>query len=1091
MPLASLAPGISVGDTLQWNGSAWVSTTPPSSSSSSSSFTAGNGIAIYPNLLNGSLQIANTGCLSVAGTTGQTTVSNSNGAYTVNLAQDLSTSSSSVQFNSLKCNSSIKTNSILPSTTGSDITICNAATFNQYGALKLPYGSQTACSLYFPSGGSTGLYSAGSGQIGFSCNGFLKASIDTNGLTLPALSTAGILHNNSSGTISSGLVSLSSEITGILPIANGGTNISTSPSNGQLLIGNGTDYSLSTLTGTTNQVVVSNASGSITLSLPQNIATTSSPTFAGLTLTGLSGILKASAGSVSGSATTSDLAEGTTNLYYTNTRARSSLSAGTGISYNSGTGSISNSGVTSVQGTANQVLSSGSTGAIALSLPQSIATTSSPTFNALTLTNLSIGSLSGILKATAGSVSGSATTSDLAEGTNYYYTDSRSRAAISAGTGIGYDSSTGSISNSGVTSLSGTANQIISSGSTGAIALSLPQSIATTSSPTFNALTLTNLSIGSLSGILKATAGSVSGSATTSDLAEGTTNLYYTNTRARSSLSAGTGISYNSGTGSISNSGVTSLTGVTNQITCSASTGGVTLSLPQDLNTTSKPAFTNVLFGANVITSTGAQIVISTTSGQEYFISGTPCTIKMPPTGISTISPGQYWLISNTTSGSLTIYTSNGSTVILTQAINTTIKLTLINNTGSGLASEWEAIYIGFPSNNITGSGANVLATSPTLVTPILGTPQSGNLQNCTGLTAAGGGTGLSSYTTGDILYASSSSTLSKLGIGSSGNVLTSNGTGPVWSSSPTLTAPILGTPASGTLTNCTGLTAAGGGTGLTSYTTGDILYASSSSTLSKLALGATGTVIVSNGTTPVYSSSPYISGSIGINTGAPSLSDSSMTCSTANNNLPSTEIAGFLSPNLGLTNMSNIKFGRARSNWESGYVGFRSLGSGSSSNQAEIGLFNKNAVLTVDGTGQVAMQYYGGGSVTITGTGWISTSSDIRLKNSINYFTENSLSKILQLKPCNYKLNSDPYNTYEGFIAQDVEQVLPDCVDGKKYENQFLRDENNNIALDENGKPLTDPDTPRYRGVNQMSIIAHLVKAVQELTARVIALGG
>jgi hypothetical protein len=31
-----------------------------------------------------------------------------------------------------------------------------------------------------------------------------------------------------------------------------------------------------------------------------------------------------------------------------------------------------------------------------------------------------------------------------------------------------------------------------------------------------------------------------------------------------------------------------------------------------------------------------------------------------------------------------------------------------------------------------TGSGANVLATSPTLVTPALGTPASGTLTNCT-----------------------------------------------------------------------------------------------------------------------------------------------------------------------------------------------------------------------------------------------------------------------------------------------------------------------------------------------------------------------
>jgi len=37
-----------------------------------------------------------------------------------------------------------------------------------------------------------------------------------------------------------------------------------------------------------------------------------------------------------------------------------------------------------------------------------------------------------------------------------------------------------------------------------------------------------------------------------------------------------------------------------------------------------------------------------------------------------------------------------------------------------------------------TGTGANVFATSPTLVTPLLGTPTSGTLTNCTGLPTAG-----------------------------------------------------------------------------------------------------------------------------------------------------------------------------------------------------------------------------------------------------------------------------------------------------------------------------------------------------------------
>ena len=42
-----------------------------------------------------------------------------------------------------------------------------------------------------------------------------------------------------------------------------------------------------TLTGTANEVIVTNGAGTITLSTPQDIATSSSPTFAGMTLTGL------------------------------------------------------------------------------------------------------------------------------------------------------------------------------------------------------------------------------------------------------------------------------------------------------------------------------------------------------------------------------------------------------------------------------------------------------------------------------------------------------------------------------------------------------------------------------------------------------------------------------------------------------------------------------------------------------------------------------------------------------------------------------------------------------------------------------------
>lgn len=70
--------------------------------------------------------------------------------------------------------------------------------------------------------------------------------------------------------------------------------------NGQILIGStGTKPQAATLTATANQTTITNGAGSITIGTAQDIASGSSPTFAGLTLTGFSGFLKATAGAIS------------------------------------------------------------------------------------------------------------------------------------------------------------------------------------------------------------------------------------------------------------------------------------------------------------------------------------------------------------------------------------------------------------------------------------------------------------------------------------------------------------------------------------------------------------------------------------------------------------------------------------------------------------------------------------------------------------------------------------------------------------------------------------------------------------------------
>jgi hypothetical protein len=84
-----------------------------------------------------------------------------------------------------------------------------------------------------------------------------------------------------------GVISGSSQVdinstTGTLNVNKGGTG-QTTYTNGQLLIGNTTGNTLTkaTLTGTSNQIIITNGNGSITLSLPQNIHTSAIPTFSG------------------------------------------------------------------------------------------------------------------------------------------------------------------------------------------------------------------------------------------------------------------------------------------------------------------------------------------------------------------------------------------------------------------------------------------------------------------------------------------------------------------------------------------------------------------------------------------------------------------------------------------------------------------------------------------------------------------------------------------------------------------------------------------------------------------------------------------
>ena len=120
---------------------------------------------------------------------------------------------------------------------------------------------------------------------------------EINGTTVLSGSTLG------SGVTASSLTSVGTIATGTwsateIAVNKGGTG-QTSYTNGQILIGNTTGNTLTktTLTGTTDQITVTNGAGSITLSTPQSIATTSNVQFGslgvGATASGTSGEIRA------------------------------------------------------------------------------------------------------------------------------------------------------------------------------------------------------------------------------------------------------------------------------------------------------------------------------------------------------------------------------------------------------------------------------------------------------------------------------------------------------------------------------------------------------------------------------------------------------------------------------------------------------------------------------------------------------------------------------------------------------------------------------------------------------------------------------
>jgi hypothetical protein len=160
---------------------------------------------------------------------------------------------------------------------------------------------------------------------------------------------------------------------------------------------------------------------------------------------------------------------------------------------------------------------------------------------------------------------------------------------------------------------------------------------------------------------------------------------------------------------------------------------------------------------------------------------------------------------------------------------------------------------------------------------------------------------------------------------------------------------------------------------------------------------------------------------------------------------------------------------------------GFFAARPGSSANATS----SLREAMRIEPNGTVRFNIYttNGTVSTVNGNGTLSVSSDQRIKTNVQYLEPGSnVDKVLALKPATFEYKEDPGTKYLGFIAQDVETVIPEAVDGKKYEYEMVRDSDGNVVTDVDGKPVLDMERPRYRGLSYNAIVATAVAAIQDL---------
>ena len=166
------------------------------------------------------------------------------------------------------------------------------------------------------------------------------------------------------------------------------------------------------------------------------------------------------------------------------------------------------------------------------------------------------------------------------------------------------------------------------------------------------------------------------------------------------------------------------------------------------------------------VTAAGATTALTAASSYSQTLNGTGGqTYTMPDA--TTLTTGVAFVFNNNATGTLTLQDyATGSIGTITSG--GAVELVLLSN--GTVAGTWDVH--GYLPEAVTW-GTNALNLGSTVITG--GTWQGGTIASNYG------GTGLTSYAAGDMLYYTSGTALSKVGIGANGYILTSNGSAPTW----------------------------------------------------------------------------------------------------------------------------------------------------------------------------------------------------------------------------------------------------------------------------------------------------------------------